>query len=150
VVDASNSSLLRRHRALFFVNVVLCAERILCRLVQYGIRNTGPTASLDHSACAPSVTGNTRLWNNTSPYKIFKNFWLEMEVNFTPCYGGNGKIVPTSRPDQTLAYLTPGLVLGRFRRKDRLSFTVGGGFEIAATSFQSHNHIPILSIRFPF
>src|SRR5580704_4732052 len=26
-------------------------ERILCRLVRYGIRNTGPTASRDHSAC---------------------------------------------------------------------------------------------------
>ena len=34
-----------------FVNVVLCAERMLCRLIQYGIRNTGSTASLDHSAC---------------------------------------------------------------------------------------------------
>ena len=29
----SNSSLLRLHRALFFVKVALCAERILCRLV---------------------------------------------------------------------------------------------------------------------
>jgi len=52
-----------------------------------------------------------------------------MEVNFTHYYGGNGKIVPTSHPGQALVYLTRGLVLGRFRLKDRLSFTVGGGFE---------------------
>jgi hypothetical protein len=72
-----------------------------------------------------------------------------MEVNFTHFYAGNGKIVPTSQPSQTLVYLTPGLVLGRFRLKDRLSFVVGGGFEIAATSFHPTNHIPILSTRFP-
>jgi hypothetical protein len=67
------------------------------------------------------------LWNNTFQYKIFKNFRLAMEVNFTHYYyyGGNGKIVPTSHPGQTLVYLTRGLVLGRFRLKDRLSFTVG-------------------------
>lgn len=70
-----------------------------------------------------------------------------MEVNFTHFYAGNGKIVATSHPGQTLTYLTPGLVLGRLRLKDRLSFTVGGGFEIAATSFHLTNHIP--SIRFP-
>jgi hypothetical protein len=42
------------------------------------------------------------------------------------------------------------MVLGRFRLWHRLSFTAGGGFEIAATSFHPTNHIPILAIRFPF
>jgi hypothetical protein len=51
-----------------------------------------------------SVIGNTLLWNNTFQYKIFKNFWPEMEVNFTHYYGGNGKIVPTSHPGQTVKH----------------------------------------------
>jgi hypothetical protein len=97
-----------------------------------------------------SVIGHTVPWNNTFQYRIYKKFWPELEVNFNHFYGGNGAIVPTSHPGKTSVYLTPGLVLGRFRIKDRLSFTVGGGFEIAATSFHPTNHIPILSIRLPF
>jgi hypothetical protein len=93
-------------------------------------RGAGGTLSREHAGLPTgnvSVSGNTPLWNNTFQYKIFKNFRLEMEVNFTHYYyyGGNGKIVPTSHPGQTLVYLTRGLVLGRFRLKDRLSFTVG-------------------------
>jgi hypothetical protein len=94
-------------------------------------------------------TGNTPtigrdlLWNDTFQYKIFKKFWPETEVNLTRYFQGehNGN---------TVVYLTPGLVLGRFKLWDRLSFTVGGGYEIAVTSFHPTNHISILSIRFPF
>jgi hypothetical protein len=70
-----------------------------------------------------SVIGHTLLWNNTFQYKIFKKGWPETEVNYTQFYGGDSKIVPT-RHGQTLGYLTPGLVLGRFRLKDRLSFSL--------------------------
>jgi len=49
-----------------------------------------------------------------------------------------------------LLYATPGLVLGRFNLWHHLAFTFGGGYEIATTSFDPTNHIPILSIRFPF
>lgn len=97
-----------------------------------------------------SVIGHTLPWNNTFQYHIFKKFWPELEVNFNHFYGGNGNVVPTSHPGKTSVYLTPGLVLGRFRIHNRLAFTAGGGFEIAATSFHPTNHIPILSIRFPF
>jgi hypothetical protein len=97
-----------------------------------------------------SVIGHTLPWNNTFQYHIFKKFWPELEVNFNHFYGGNGHVVPTSHPGKTSVYLTPGLVLGRFRIHNRLAFTAGGGFEIAATRFHPTNHIPILSIRFPF
>jgi Putative MetA-pathway of phenol degradation len=94
---------------------------------------TGSTATI----------GRTIGWNNTLQYRIFKKLWPETEFNFTHYYKGshNGKM---------LLYVTPGLVLGRFPVHDRFSFTFGGGYEIAATSFHPTNHIPILSIRFPF
>jgi hypothetical protein len=97
-----------------------------------------------------AVIGNNLLWNNTFQYRIFKKIWPEMEVNLNQYHGGNNNIVPTAHPGKTLVYLTPGLVLGRFNLWHRLAFTAGGGFEIATTSFHPTNHIPILSIRFPF
>ena len=111
--------------------------------VQGTLGGSLPTGNVD-------VIGHNLLWNNAFQYKIYKKFWPELEVNFNHYYGGNGAIVPTAHPGKTLVYLTPGLVLGRFKLKDRLGFTVGGGFEIAATKFHPTNHIPILSIRFPF
>ncbi len=94
-------------------------------------------------------TGNTMAigrnltWNNTFQYRIFKKIWPETELNFTHYYQG-----PHS--GHSLLYATPGLVLGRFNLWHRLAFTFGGGYEIATTSFHPTNHIPILSIRFPF
>jgi hypothetical protein len=111
--------------------------------VQGTLGGSLPTGNVD-------AIGHNLLWNNAFQYKIYKKFWPELEVNFNHFYGGNNAIVPTAHPGKTLVYLTPGLVLGRFKLKDRLGFTVGGGFEIAATKFHPTNHIPILSIRFPF
>ncbi len=97
-----------------------------------------------------SLIGHTLPWNNTVQYHASKKIWPELEVNVNHFYGGNGNIVPTSHPGKTSIYLTPGLVLGRFTIHNRLAFTAGGGFEIATTRFHPTNHIPILSIRFPF
>ncbi len=94
-------------------------------------------------------TGNTMAigrnlaWNNTFQYRIFKKIWPETELNFTHYYQGE-------HSGHTLLYATPGVVLGRFNLWHRLAFTCGGGYEIATTSFHPTNHIPILSIRFPF
>jgi hypothetical protein len=90
-----------------------------------------------------AAIGRTILWNNTLQYRILKKIWPETEFNFTHYYQG-------SHNGHSLLYVTPGLVLGRFPIHNRLSFTIGGGFEIAATSFHPTNHIPILSVRFPF
>ena len=110
-----------------------------------GFRNFDEQGTLEISLPTANTMaiGRNLLWNNTFQYHIFKKFWPETEVNFTHYYQGE-------HSGQTLVYLTPGLVIGRFRIKDRLSFTVGAGFEIAVTSFHPTNHIPIFSVRFPF
>lgn len=97
-----------------------------------------------------AVIGHNLLWNNAFQFRVIKKIWPEIEVNFNHYYGGDNAAVPTAHPGKTLVYLTPGLVLGRFNLWHRLAFTAGGGFEIAATSFHPTNHIPILSMRFPF
>lgn len=94
---------------------------------------TGNTASI----------GRTILWNNTLQYRILKKIWPETELNYTRFYEG-------SHDGHALLYVTPGLVFGRFPIHHRFSFTFGGGFQIAATSFHPTNHNGILSIRFPF
>jgi hypothetical protein len=110
-----------------------------------GFRNFDVQGTLGGSLPTGDVAGigHNLAWNNTLQYRILKKIWPEMEVNFTHYYEGE-------HDGKTLVYLTPGLVLGRFPIKDRLALTVGGGFEIAATSFHPTNHIPILSIRLPF
>jgi hypothetical protein len=117
-----------------------------------GYKNFDVQGTLGYSLPTGNVSaiGHNLLWNNTFQYRIFKKIWPEMEVNLNQYHGGNGNVVPTAHPGKTLVYLTPGLVLGRFKLWNRLAFTAGGGFEIATTSFHPTNHIPILSIRFPF
>jgi hypothetical protein len=117
-----------------------------------GLRNFDVQGTLGYSLPTGNVSsiGHNLLWNNTFQYRIFKKIWPEMEVNLNQYRGGNNNIVPTAHPGKTLVYLTPGMVLGRFNLWHRLAFTAGGGFEIATTQFHPTNHIPILSIRFPF
>lgn len=90
-----------------------------------------------------NAVGRNLTWNNAVQYRVLKKIWPEMEVNFTHYYQGE-------HAGHTSAYLTPGMVLGKFHIWDRLGCTVGGGFEIATTSFHPTNHIPIFSARFPF
>jgi len=90
-----------------------------------------------------SKIGRTILWNNALQYHIFKKIWPETEFNFTHYYEG-------SHDGHSLLYVTPGIVVGRVPIHDRFAFFIGGGFQIAATSFHPTNHNGILSIRFPF
>jgi hypothetical protein len=117
-----------------------------------GYKNFDVQGTLGFSLPTGNVSeiGHNLLWNNTFQYRILRKIWPEVEVNLNQYRGGNGSVVPTAHPGKTLVYLTPGLVLGRFNLWHRLAFTAGGGFEIATTSFHPTNHIPILSIRFPF
>jgi hypothetical protein len=90
-----------------------------------------------------ATIGRTILWNNALQYRILKEIWPETEFNFTHYYQG-------SNGGHSLLYITPGIVLGRFPIHNRFGFIIGGGFQIAATSFHPTNHNGILSIRFPF
>jgi hypothetical protein len=90
-----------------------------------------------------STLGRTIAWNNTFQYRVFRKFWPEVELNST--FFQDGK-----NDGQKQNFVTPGLVMGRFRLIGRVGFTVGGGYQIATTQFHTTNHNAILSIRFPF
>jgi hypothetical protein len=90
-----------------------------------------------------STLGRTIAWNNTFQYRVFRKFWPEVELNST--FFQDGK-----NDGQKQNFVTPGLVMGRFRLVGRVGVTVGGGYQIATTRFHTTNHNAILSIRFPF
>ena len=95
-----------------------------------------PTADTD-------IVGRTYAWNNTFQYHVLRKVWPEVELNSS--FFQDGK-----NDGKKQTFVTPGLVLGRFHLGGRVGFTIGGGFQIAATHFHTSNHNGILSIRFPF
>jgi hypothetical protein len=90
-----------------------------------------------------SSLGRTIAWNNTFQYRVFRKFWPEVELNST--FFQDGK-----NDGRKQNFVTPGLVVGRFRLVGRIGFVVGGGYQIATTQFHTTNHNAILSIRLPF
>lgn len=90
-----------------------------------------------------AVVGRNYAWNNAFQYRVFRKFWPEVELNTT--FFQDGK-----NDGQKQNFVTPGLVVGRFRLWGRVGLTVGGGYQIATTHFHTTNHNGILSIRFPF
>lgn len=89
------------------------------------------------------VVGRNYTWNNAFQYRIFRKLWPEVELNAT--FFQDGK-----NDGRKQNFVTPGLVMGRFRLWGRVGLTVGGGYQIATTHFHTTNHNGILSIRFPF
>ena len=87
--------------------------------------------------------GTPIAWNNAFQYQIRHKIWPEVEVNAT--FFPNG---PRSGMKQ--AFVTPGIVLGRFRLTPRVGLTFGAGVQIAATRFHTSNHNAIFSVRLPF
>jgi len=57
-------------------------------------------------------------------YHLMKVFWPELEVNWTYYVDGQ-------RGGLNQVYLTPGLVIGRFRLADGILFMTGVGYQIA-------------------
>jgi hypothetical protein len=101
------------------------------------------TAGVGLPTADTSTLGRTIAWNNAFQYRLFKKFWPEVELNST--FFQDGK-----NDGQKQNFVTPGLLLGRFRIMGRLGCTFGGGYQIATTRFHTSNHNAILSIRFPF
>ena len=66
-----------------------------------------------------------------------------MELNSTFFEGGKND-------GQKQNFVTPGLVLGRFKFLGRMGFTFGAGYQIATSHFHTSNHNAILSVRFQF
>ena len=94
-------------------------------------------------AADTNLVGRNYTWNNAFQYHALKKFWPEVELNST--FFQDGK-----NDGKKQVFVTPGLILGRFRLYRRVGFVIGGGYQIAATSFHTNNHNAILSVRFPF
>jgi hypothetical protein len=90
-----------------------------------------------------NLTGRTYTWNNAFQYRVFRKIWPEVELNSTFFQDGRND-------GQKQVFVTPGLLMGRFRLWGRVGFTAGGGFQIATSHFHTTNHNGILTIRFPF
>lgn len=90
-----------------------------------------------------NIVGRAYAWNNAFQYRVLRKLWPEIELNST--FFQDGK-----NAGQKQNFVTPGLVMGRFRLWERVGFTVGGGYQIATTHFHTTNHNAILSVRFPF
>ena len=90
-----------------------------------------------------NLVGRTYAWNNAFQYHLLRKFWPEVELNST--FFQDGK-----NDGKKQTFVTPGLIIGRFRLTKRLGFAIGGGYQIAATHFHPTNHNAILSVRFPF
>lgn len=90
-----------------------------------------------------NLIGRQIAWNNAFQYRVMRKIWPEIEVNSTFFSDG-----PNDGKKQ--AFLTPGLVLGKFPIWHRLGFTIGGGMQTAVTRFHTYNHKWILTVRLPF
>jgi hypothetical protein len=101
------------------------------------------TAGINLPAGNEADLGHPFLYNATFQYHVSRFVWPEFEVNGTAWRDGEND-------GRNQVFLTPGLVFGRFPIHDRLGLTVGGGIQIAATTFHQYNHNWTLSVRVPF
>ena len=91
-------------------------------------------------------TSGTPVASNTAfQYRVFRKLWPEVEVNATFWPNGGTALVGKKQ-----AFLSPGIVAGRFHLWKRLGMSIGAGEQIAITHYHQYNHSPTLSIRFPF
>lgn len=82
-------------------------------------------------------------FNTAFQYQIFRYFWPEFETNYT--WFAKGK-----RTGQSQLFLTPGLLLGRFKIHERVGVTIGAGYQVAVTDHPTYHNAVILSARIPF
>jgi hypothetical protein len=89
------------------------------------------------------VLGHPIAYNVAFQYHPIRLFWPEAEVNGTSWRDG-------TNVNKNQIFITPGIVFGRFPIHDRLGITVGGGVQIAATTYRQYDHNYTLSARVPF
>jgi hypothetical protein len=98
-----------------------------------------------------NTIGTSVVFNATAQYHVAQYFWPEFEVNTT--YWADGL-----RAHKTQVFLTPGIVLGRFKLAGRAKLIVGTGYQIAVspklalapalTPVYQHNWIGTFRIAF--
>jgi len=94
-------------------------------------------------ASGTNVLGRMIVFNTAVDYKIKGKIWPVIEQNSTFWSGG-------TLDGKKEVFLTPGIVLGSFPLAEQVHLSIGGGVQIAATTFHQYNHRWILSARFPF
>lgn len=87
--------------------------------------------------------GTPIAYNTALQYRLLGKLWPELEVNGVLFHDG-------PHDGQQQVFLSPGLVVGKIHLWRRLGLTVGGGEQIAVTSFHIFNHNRVVSVRFPF
>jgi hypothetical protein len=90
-----------------------------------------------------NTIGHAIAWNVTNQYHIGHYFWPELEINSTFYEGGE-------HDGMKQVFLTPGVVVGRFRIHNRVALTVGAGEQIAVTHYHQYKDGLILTARVPF
>jgi hypothetical protein len=90
-----------------------------------------------------STIGHAIAFNTALQYHIAPALWPEFEVNSTFWKDG-------TQDGKKQVFLTPGLILGRFRLHGRLAMALGAGFQIAATHYHNYDHAAVITFRFPF
>lgn len=89
------------------------------------------------------ILGTPVALNATAQYQLRRYFWPELEVNST--MWANGK-----NDGKKQAFLSPGLVVGKFHLWNRVGVALGAGVQIAVTQFHTYEHNWVTSVRFPF
>lgn len=102
---------------------------------------TNIAGSLPQSGTA--TLGRQIIFNNTFQFSVNKYIWPELEDNLT--HNAQGP-----HAGKTENFLTPGLLIGPFRVAERFHFELGGGVQIATSSYYTYNHRWIWTARFPF
>lgn len=73
-----------------------------------------------------NTIGTSIVTNVAFQYHFAKYFWPEFEVNYTHWADGE-------RSGKDQVFLTPGLILGRFKLAEDVNFIVGAGYQFAVT-----------------
>jgi hypothetical protein len=87
--------------------------------------------------------GHPIVYNVAFQYHEGRVVWPEVEVNGTSWRDGTNL-------GRNQVFITPAIMFGRFRIHDRLGVTIGGGVQIAATTYHQYDHNWTLSARVPF
>jgi len=107
---------------------------------QSSIGGTLPTQSI-HSI------GRTISWNSVAQYRLKKVFWPELETNSTFYFLG-------PHDGKSQVFLTPGLMIHKIKLRaaetSRLALSVGGGMQIATSSYHAYNHALVFTARIGF
>jgi hypothetical protein len=90
-----------------------------------------------------NTIGHVIAFNTAFQYHVLPKLWPEFEVNSTFWKDG-------TQDGRKQVFLTPGLILGRFKLHGRLAMAVGAGFQIAASQYHTYNHAIVITARFPF